>query len=160
MIPPEKDKQRDGNTCTNYTKLTIVIYRYYQVYRSVLSIQVRFIFCQCVLFQKAILLFSNNNIQVLVNSMHIWMGVTYLFGIESHIICLIGIVSLISAWILSMLYQGFYYLKDFFVNIQLGFIWSFVMLNLLNMRFVSRKKLRTFDIVKKQIYKTHFIIFL
>lgn len=34
------------------------------------------------------------------------------------------------------------------------------MLNLLNMRFVSRKKLWTFDIVKKQIYKTHFIIFL
>lgn len=34
------------------------------------------------------------------------------------------------------------------------------MLNLLNMRFVSQKKLRTFDIVKKQIYKTHFIIFL
>lgn len=59
-----------------------------------------------------------------------------------------------------MLYQGFYYLNDFFVNILLGFIWSFVMLNLLNMRFVSRKKLRTFDIVKKQIYKTHFIIFL
>lgn len=88
------------------------------------------------------------------------MGVTYLFGIESHIIYLIGIVSLISAWILSMLYQGFYYLNDFFVNILLGFIWSFVMLNLLNMRFVSRKKLRTFDIVKKQIYKTHFIIFL
>lgn len=160
MIPPEKDKQRDGNTCTNYTKLTIVIYRYYQVYRSVLSIQVRFIFCQCVLFQKAILLFSNNNIPVLVNSMHIWMGVTYLFGIESHIICLIGIVSLISAWILRMLYQGFYYLNDFlliFYLVLFGLLWCWICST---WDLSLEKKLRTFNIVKKQIYKTHFIIFL
>lgn len=88
------------------------------------------------------------------------MGVTYLFGIESHIICLIGIVSLISASILSMLYQGFYYLNNFFVNILLGFIWSFVMLNLLNMRFVSQKKVERLTLRKNEVIKLILLFFL